>query len=148
MPSVGNTSSKGGGAVYEPSAMAVAPESLNSSTFQMEGRSRCVPQGTSVASILAPIVAKGTPTPGSNSWPSSRPPSARPPESRWALGRKDEAVAVFAEVLSAVAAYRFFRVVADEGAAVEPVLKSLADRLARGAWRHPRHGRRAASARS
>lgn len=51
MPSVGNTSSKGGGAVYEPSAMAVAPESFNSSTFQVEGRSRCVPQGTSVASI-------------------------------------------------------------------------------------------------
>lgn len=94
--------------------MAVAPESLNSSTFQVEGRSRCVPQGTSVASILAPIVAKGTPTPGSNSWPSSRPPSARATESRWALGRKDEAVAVFSEVLSAVAAYRFFRVVADE----------------------------------
>lgn len=96
----------------------------------------------------APIVAKGTLTPGSNSWPSSRPPSAQATESRWALGRKDEAVAVFAEVLSAVAAYRFFRVVADEGAAVEPVLKSLADRLARVAWWHPRHGRRAASAQS
>lgn len=63
MPSVGNTSSKGGGAVYEPSAMAVAPESLNSSTFQVEGRSRCVPQGTSVAPIPRQSSRKERPRP-------------------------------------------------------------------------------------
>lgn len=49
----------------------------------------------------------------------------------WALGRKDEAVAALAEALAALAPYGFFRVAADEGAAVEPVLKSLVDCLAR-----------------
>ncbi|WP_080801512.1 LuxR C-terminal-related transcriptional regulator [Arabiibacter massiliensis] len=49
---------------------------------------------------------------------------------RWALGRKDEAVEALAEALEVLAPYGFFRAAADEGAAVEPVLKSLADRLA------------------
>lgn len=49
----------------------------------------------------------------------------------WARGRKDEAVDTLAEALAALAPYGFFRVVADEGASVEPVLKSLAARIAR-----------------
>lgn len=49
----------------------------------------------------------------------------------WALGRKDEALAVLADALGTLAPYGFFRVAADEGASVEPVLKSLADRVAR-----------------
>ena len=50
---------------------------------------------------------------------------------RWAQGQKAEAVDALAESLDALAPYRYVRVVADEGAAIEPVLKSLADRLAR-----------------
>ena len=38
---------------------------------------------------------------------------------------------MLAEALETLAPYGFFRVVADEGASVEPVLKSLAERLAR-----------------
>lgn len=49
----------------------------------------------------------------------------------WAQGRKDEAVEALAEALRVLAPYGYVRVVADEGEAVEPVLKSLADRLAR-----------------
>ena len=49
----------------------------------------------------------------------------------WAIKRKDEAVDMLAEALETLAPYGFYRVVADEGASVEPVLKSLVDKLAR-----------------
>lgn len=49
----------------------------------------------------------------------------------WATGRKAEAVDVLTSALEELAPYGFYRVVADEGAAVEPVLKSLAGRMAR-----------------
>lgn len=55
----------------------------------------------------------------------------------WARGRKDEAVDVLAEALTALAPYGFFRVVADEGASVESVLKSLAARIARPGYQGP-----------
>lgn len=55
----------------------------------------------------------------------------------WARGRKAEAVEALAEALEALAPYGYVRVVADEGAAVEPVLKSLADRLARSGYDGP-----------
>lgn len=55
----------------------------------------------------------------------------------WGLGRKDEAVDVLADALEALAPYGFFRVVADEGASVEPVLKSLAVRIARPGYAGP-----------
>ena len=55
----------------------------------------------------------------------------------WARGRKDEAVDVMAEALAVLAPYGFFRVVADEGASVEPVLKSLATRIARPGYEGP-----------
>ena len=50
---------------------------------------------------------------------------------RWSLGRKDDAVAALSDALEALAPYGFCRVVADEGASVEPVLKRLANRVAR-----------------
>lgn len=55
----------------------------------------------------------------------------------WARGRKDEAVDALAEALEALAPYGFFRVVADEGASVEPVLKSLVARIARPGYDGP-----------
>lgn len=55
----------------------------------------------------------------------------------WARGRKDEAVDALAEALETLAPYGFFRVVADEGASVEPVLKSLAARIARPGYDGP-----------
>ena len=56
---------------------------------------------------------------------------------RWALGRRDEALDSLAGALETLAPYGFFRVVADEGAAVEPVLKSLAARIARPDYAGP-----------
>ena len=55
----------------------------------------------------------------------------------WAARRRAEAVDVLIEGMEALAPYGFFRVVADEGAAVEPVLKSLVERLARSGYDGP-----------
>lgn len=52
---------------------------------------------------------------------------------RWATGNKADAVEALSEALQVLAPYGFYRVIADEGAAIEPVLKSLGDRLARDA---------------
>ncbi|WP_218971886.1 hypothetical protein [Raoultibacter phocaeensis] len=49
----------------------------------------------------------------------------------WACKRKDEAVSALTEALETLAPYGFYRVIADEGASIEPVLKSVADRIAR-----------------
>lgn len=50
---------------------------------------------------------------------------------RWACGRREEALDVLADALEILQPYGFFRIVADEGASIEPVLKSLASRIAR-----------------
>ncbi|RDB64593.1 helix-turn-helix transcriptional regulator [Gordonibacter sp. 28C] len=55
----------------------------------------------------------------------------------WAAGRKGEAVDVLATALEELAPYGFYRVVADEGAAVEPVLKSLVARMVRADYEGP-----------
>ena len=55
----------------------------------------------------------------------------------WATRRRAEAVDVLLEGMETLAPYGFFRVVADEGAAVEPVLKSLAERLTRSDYDGP-----------
>lgn len=55
----------------------------------------------------------------------------------WATGRKGEAVDVLATALEELAPYGFYRVVADEGASVEPVLKSLAARMVRADYEGP-----------
>ncbi|WP_139651111.1 LuxR C-terminal-related transcriptional regulator [Raoultibacter phocaeensis] len=55
----------------------------------------------------------------------------------WAVGRKKEAVDALAEALEALAPYGYVRVVADEGAAIEPVLKSLASRIAQPDYAGP-----------
>lgn len=56
---------------------------------------------------------------------------------RWALGRKDEAMEALVGALETLAPYGFYRVVADEGASVEPVLKRLATRVARPEYEGP-----------
>lgn len=55
----------------------------------------------------------------------------------WARGKKKEAVDALEEALEALAPYGYVRVVADEGAAIEPVLKSLASRVARSDYAGP-----------
>lgn len=55
----------------------------------------------------------------------------------WALGRKGEAAAALAGALETLAPYGFFRVIADEGAAAEPVLKRVADLVARPGYDGP-----------
>ena len=49
----------------------------------------------------------------------------------WACGRREEALEALADALEVLQPYGFFRVVADEGASIEPVLKSLASHIAR-----------------